>query len=515
MAGNNIKYAGDYNAEDIVLISTSGTKETTLDISSMVIELNVYESIYKQALTGSVVIIDAVDLGSKVRLTGNERISFKMSTPKGAVDASTETGHPMHIYKMTDKKQVKENVQRYVLHFCSREMLRSIRTRVVTAITGPIDEIVQDIFADINGLDSRKTLNFEPCRNGDKYTFPSMRPLDAISMLANKALSLHGKSAGYYFYETTQGYYFRSYENMVAINSRLARPAVVKYDYKVRKTQVGNRASDNPNSAASGKISSDLNSVESFEFINNYDSAAHQATGTYASHMIMYDFFNKTYQEVNFDYHDNYEDQIHTDSFKNDKTRDYNKFPISAAPIDYDQNSVSDYPMSRISLIPTSRFIHGEDTGIFGVALESDGLLEAKRVSQQNSVANGVTLRLTVPGQCHLTAGDVIDFDLRTVQKQRIPSGDDPRDINFAGRYLITTLRHKFNQNTYQCVMECTKDSLYIGLPDDTNVAFPPEKSSFHPLHGAYSSGSNTEANFNDLSDEDAADNQDSYRGRY
>ena len=75
MTGTNIKYAGDYNADDIVLISTSGTKETTLDISSMVIELNVYESIYKQALTGTVVIIDAVDLGSKVRLTGNERIS--------------------------------------------------------------------------------------------------------------------------------------------------------------------------------------------------------------------------------------------------------------------------------------------------------------------------------------------------------------------------------------------------------------------------------------------------------
>ena len=511
MAGTNIKYAGDYNADDIVLISTSGTKETTLDISSMVIELNVYESIYKQALTGTVVIIDAVDLGSKVRLTGNERISFKMSTPKGVIDASTETGHPMHIYKMTDKKQVKENVQRYVLHFCSREMLRSIRTRVVTAITGPIDEIVQDIFADINGLDSRKTLNFEPTRNGDKYTFPSMRPLDAISMLANKALSLHGKSAGYYFYETTQGYYFRSYENMVAIHSRLARPAVVKYDYKVRNTNVGNRMTNNPNSISRNNksISDDLNSVESFEFVNNYDSAAHQATGTYASHMIMYDFFNKTYQEVDFDYHDNYEEQVHTDSFKNDKTRDYNKFPISSAPIDFDQLSVSDYPMSRISLIPTSRFIHGEDTGIFGVAVESDGLLEAKRVSQQNSVANGITLRLTVPGQCHLTAGDVIDFDLRTVQKQRKSIGDDPRDINFAGRYLITTLRHKFNQGSYQCVMECTKDSLYKGLPDDTNVAFPPESSS-----GVQSNASNAKASFFDLSDEDAADNQDSYRGR-
>ena len=138
-----------------------------------------------------------------------------------------------------------------------------------------------------------------------------------------------------------------------------------------------------------------LIAFNSYSFINTYDSAAHQATGTYASHMIMHDFYTKTYQEVDFNYHDNYNEELHTDSFRQNKP--YNeRFPISTAPIDYDQLSVSDYPKSRISLLPTSRFLHNEDTGIFGVQPQSEGLLEAKRVSQQNSIANGIKLEMIV-----------------------------------------------------------------------------------------------------------------------
>ena len=504
---SEMRYAGDYRAEEIIILGTDGSKERNLDITDLVIELNVYESIYKQSLTGTVVVNDAVGLISTIPLTGNERISFKMSTSKGEIDASADTGHPMYIHKLTDRQKVGEGVEQYVLHFCSREMLRSIRTRVSNADEGPIDEIVSRIFTDKQGLDSRKKLHFEPTRNADKYTFPNLRPLDAIAMLSNKALSEHGKSAGYYFYETTQGYYFRSYENMVAIHSQMGRPAAEKFDHKVRNTTVGNDQSMN-------QVSNDLRSVKQYNFISSYDSAIHQATGTYASHMIMHDFFTKAYQEVNFDYHSNYDEDLHTDSFYNGKPA-IGRFPISAAPIDYDQNSVSDYPKSRISLIPNSRYIHGGDTGIFGIQSESEGILEAKRVSQRNSIANGATLEMIVPGQCQLVAGDVIDFDLRLTEKQLAAPGSDTKDIHYAGRYLIKALRHTFKTkiHQYECHMECVKDSLFSPLPIDADT-FPPEKS----FHRSSSGSSNTKAELIDLSFDDAQTNMESGpygRGRY
>jgi len=512
---SKIRYAGDYSAEEIVILGTHGSKERNIDITALVTELNVYESIYKQSLTGSVVLLDAVGIISQIPLTGNERISFKMSTTKGTIDASADTGHPMYIYKLTDRQKVSEGVEQYVLHFCSREMLRSIRTRVSYADEGPIHEIVTRIFIDKYGLDSRKRLSFERTRNSDKYTFPNLRPLDAIAMLSNKGLSEHGKSAGYYFYETTQGYYFRSYENMVAVHSQSPRAPVEKYDHKVQNSNVGNRPTmDDISNNSAKSIFDDLRSVKQYNFINSYDSATHQATGTYASHMIMHDFYTKAYQEINFNYHTNYDEVLHADSFYNGKPA-VGRFPISTAPIDYDQNSVSDFAKSRISLIPTSRFIHGEDTGIFGVQSDSEGLLEAKRVSQRNSIANGATLEMIVPGQCQLVAGDVIDFDLRITQKQQQKHGEDTRDPYYAGRYLIKALRHTFKTtiHQYECHMECVKDSLFTPLPTDADT-FPPEKS----FHRSSSGSSNTQAELIDLAYDDAQTNMESGpygRGRY
>ncbi len=52
-----------------------------LYIKNLVQELNIYESIYKNALTGSIVIIDAQNLIAKLEIQGLERISFKLSTP--------------------------------------------------------------------------------------------------------------------------------------------------------------------------------------------------------------------------------------------------------------------------------------------------------------------------------------------------------------------------------------------------------------------------------------------------
>ena len=510
MAKGKYEFAGDYvDTQGIVLMGTGGRdQEDNLDITSMVIELNIYESIYNNAVTGTVIVTDAVDLIKKLPLTGNERLAFKFATPRGEIDASSETGHPFHIYKLSDKQQVNEGLQSYKLHFCSREMLRSMRTRVSFAANGTLSDIASRIFLDPAGLDSRKKLHVEPTRNSDKYTFPNMHPLDAMTMLSKKALTKHGQGAGYYFYETTKGFHFRSYENMVAVHGRLARQPKEIYDYKVRNTKVGNK--EEGGTVARRSIFDDLRSVESYSFINNYDTAFHQLTGTYGSHTIAYDFFTKSYQETKFDYHAYYGDQLHTDSFVEGTSQESNqRFPITPAPVDYDQKSVGEYDKSRISLVTNTSFVHNEDSGMYGVAVESGGLLEAKRVSQENMILNGTTLRLVVPGQCQLEAGDVIDFDLRSMEKQGLRhQNKDTRDPKFAGRYLIKTLRHRFHDGAYKCIMDCVKDSVFTNL-EPTSASFPPESNAVEQQGQIV----NTEGGASGYGDADT--NRESYRGRY
>ena len=43
--------------------------------------MNIYESIYKTSITGSLVITDSNNLIAKLPIQGTERLSFKLSTP--------------------------------------------------------------------------------------------------------------------------------------------------------------------------------------------------------------------------------------------------------------------------------------------------------------------------------------------------------------------------------------------------------------------------------------------------
>ena len=167
---DDIQFAGDYRLDGIILHNHQNegidVDDKGIDIQKLVVEMNIYEGINKQSITGSLVIADSINLIGNLPIQGTERLSFKLSTP-GAhefghiVDCSEETGYPMHVYKLSDKKQLNEGTCSYVLHFCSREFLRNLRTRTSEAFTGRIDQMVNKILKDEDYLDSKKTFNYQ------------------------------------------------------------------------------------------------------------------------------------------------------------------------------------------------------------------------------------------------------------------------------------------------------------------------------------------------------------------
>ena len=237
------------------------------------------------------------NLISKLEIQGIERISFVIRTPgtsddRDIINASAESGHPFHIYKITDRVQTAPGTLRYILHFGSREFMRNIRTKVSQAYDGRLDRAVYAMFLDENYLDSRKTLTFEPCGNSDKFTIANMRPFDAINMIAKKALPEKSNGVGYYFYETTKGYHFRSWENMSVTQGRNRRPTKQVFYYPPINIK---EDADVPN-----KIEYDYKLVESYEFINNvHDTAANTALGTYGHRVISYNFYDKSFTSPN------------------------------------------------------------------------------------------------------------------------------------------------------------------------------------------------------------------------
>jgi hypothetical protein len=456
---DTIEFAGDYNLNAIVLIAHDGT---ATDIKPMVLEMNIYEGIYNNAITGSIVVGDTQNLISTLPIQGTERLAFKLATP-GAnadahiVDATEKTGHPFHIYKLTDKNQITPGTVSYILHFASREFMRNQRVKVSQSYTQySANTIAHKIFLDPLYLDSRKKLFFETSQV-TSMVIPNISPFNAMALLGKHAIaedSSGNSPVGFYFYETTKGFYFRSWNSMVAYPGySLPRPIKQEFYYQPKE---GSQNATDKKGNPEDKIINDYKNVESYEFINQFhDVAANTAMGTYGHRVITHNLYDKKYVVDDYNYHNAFDTSSHTDEGFN--------HAIVTSPVDFDDKAISEYSEARVSLRSSTRFLNdnfkGEpvDEGNFGIDVEQDGILAGKRTGQAAQVASGTKLRLVVKGQSFLEAGDMIQFNLRNVDAKNDAGDEDPQ---YSGNYVIIKIRHRITPDEYKQVLECVKDSV-------------------------------------------------------
>ena len=470
MANNQqLEFAGDYHLPYIHLINHAGEgvqRETHGEnIVHLMIEFNIYESIYDSSVTGSMVIVDTQNLISRLPIQGTERLSFKLTTKlenddeNTVIDCLESHGREMHIYSVTDKQQLNDNTLTYTIHFASREFVRNLRTRVSESFSGRMDQMVNKIFTDENYLDSQKTLHFQQTRNQDKIVVPNLNPFAAISLISKRALPEidRSKSAGYLFYETTKGFHFRSWESLCVDKGGNLRDSVQSFRYVQGNMQdeqdhLSGRKGER---TVTDRIQENYKNVHNYRFISNFhDVAANTAMGTYGHRVITHNIYDKSYKIDDFHYHNRWNQTHHLEDFPS----------ITDSPVDYDtkegtpyQKGVSDYPEARVSVQSTTQFAHGEDTGNYGTPVEDDGILEGARVSRINKIIHGTQLEMTINGQARLEAGDIIDFDLQSVENRKDSQGT--LDPQFSGRYIITRIRHRVANEKFLQVLTCVKDS--------------------------------------------------------
>ena len=455
---DHLEVGGDYILRELILHNYYEEKTNILPI---VQELNIYESIYNNAITGTVVIGDTKNQIARMKLQGLERISFKVTTPgqtglKDSIDFSRTTGDPLHVYKITDRKMVNKNLMTYVIHFASREFMRNIRTKVSQAYTGKLDEMVHEITKDY--LDSKKTLFVETTGNQDKIVVPNMRPFDAINMIAKKAIPQNSRGGvGYYFYETTKGFNFRSWESMVSSKSNFKRSPRDEFFYQPAKIP-----GSDPK-AVRDRALQELRTIEEYEFANNFhDVAANTVLGTYGHRVITYNLFDKNIETNDYHYHDQFHESKHTDSTTSQF--DGERYAIAPSAVDYDNRL-------NISLQPTTRFLHNENTGMYGIDVNQDGVKFGAYQSQLNQVMHGTTLKMRIKGQCKINAGDLIRVHLKDPNASRDNSSKagQNHDERFSGDYVITKLRHQITGELHTIQLECVKDAVGQAIPAGSN----------------------------------------------
>ena len=155
------------------------------------------------------------------------------------------------------------------------------------------------------------------------------------------------------------------------------------------------------------------------------------------------------------------------------------------AIVDYDdKKNLSDYAESRVSLQSSTRFLHDDDVGSYGIDASEDSRKTGERISQRNQVVHGTNLQLVIKGQTYIEAGDLIEFNIRPIDTQDM----DEKDPRFAGNYVVTKIRHKVSNNEYKMILECAKDSTYLPLEKGSKKWKTKKEGSLRPLYSLGSS---------------------------
>lgn len=455
---DRLERAGSFKLSQVYLISYASADGSNapsrMNIRELIRELNIYEHLENQTLSGNIVITDATNVLQNFPVTGYERIEFELETPglDRGYDFSVLSGHPMFIYAVDRRQAVNPRTQSYVIRFCSIENIKNQQRRVSKALATGIDDMMVRIMR--NDLKTKKNIIVEETSGIHKYVFPRVKPFDAIKMIGKNAQSKNFNNAGYLFYEDSVGFHFKSYESLFCLENGKPRSIVASYTPKIKNVRDG----------GSKDLINDYQSVEDFKIISQFNTLKNLQLGTYASRMVTHDTFNKTFAEYDFNYLTDYGNHKHLElDARGDVIEGNGILPL----FNFEEgHTFGNFAEGTLHYGTQTKKIHNS----YEYPQPQD--IVQQRVSQKTALGS-LVIEITVPGWTGVNVGQVVEFHL---PKFAIHSQADKKDedIYMSGRYLISGIRHQISADSkrHTMVLELIKDSFNTAYAEELQDLF-------------------------------------------
>jgi len=457
---DDIKEVGDFRLSEALIITSAGIE---ISIKGNIVGLNLFEDCQRSAISGEVLIQDSGDFIGVGPIIGQEYFLLKIQTPslKKDGDIIDYTKNVFIVNSVENRTEVGNNVSMYLLSFTTSELVKNQRTRVNESLNGTYSSIVEDMLRRVN---CQKQIFIEPTNGIKRIVAPNVSPFNVIKMALKQSTSSLSEnlSPSYMFYETTQGYHFRTLASMYA------QPVAQTYTSYVPGSQVDKGIAN---------IETQLGNIIDYEIIENSDSLFNFTTGVYASKLIVHNIYSKSFNEYQYNYFDHFSKERHITSYHDKK-----QFPIfSDVSIEKDGSRSSDFP-SRTYLSSISQ---GEtdtnNTTVDGTepyaAPDPQNSIQ-ERASTMNQLEKGLLLNIVTHGNTSVNAGDVVIVDIPHVAS--VKKADNPKNDRFyQGVFLVKRIKHEFNftDKKHTTYMTLVKDSLTKKLDGPKDLHEPkPEK---------------------------------------
>ena len=185
-------------------------------------------------------------------ITGGETVELKFTDNQDNTINFGKDGNNLYINSITPiPSKSQTSGKSYELILTSKEFIDNEKARVRKCLSGTISDEVENILKDI--LKTEKDLDIEETKDPLQYIGNNKKPFYVINNLSTKAVSAKdqelGVSAGYIFWETSEGYKFKSIDTLLSgtkkkdiiYNESADNKIPPKYDIKALTLDVDNR----------------------------------------------------------------------------------------------------------------------------------------------------------------------------------------------------------------------------------------------------------------------------------
>lgn len=412
-----LQFAGEYRVDDLTLYTPEGQ---SVFLQTFLVELNIYEDIFSNFVTGNMVISDSANLIGELPIKGVETLSVRINTP--TMDQPIEK--TFRVYSVTDRLFVRDqNTQVYKLNFCSQEGFLDGAKSLFKSYKGTVSSVIQQIYDDELKVNTDLEI-LTQTKNEVKFVANGWSPYKIINWLSGKAEPSDGKAPSFLFWETVKKAYFGTPETLI-------------------KNKKENMQGEFVYSPAGTKDTGDSNTkmfrIEELNIVRTSDYLSNHLSGYLANRFITIDPIKKQYEVTDYDHVDKWNDYTHladTPLFSKDTQRNYDNARIV-------------YPRHPELFTSVKENLNEKVKDTFG-----------PRVSLLNEL-NNFKMNIVVPGRTNMEVGNT----LKLLFPDASPSDETDRvsgkkDQLYSGEYLVTAVRHKFNPLNHACILEVMRDSV-------------------------------------------------------
>ena len=376
--------------------------------------IDYYESVMSPSISLTITFIDVDQVISREGIAGGE--SLDLSVKIAGFDDDFKITSKKHNLMLNSVRDVFTDTNKQVatLEFVSMDSIINETARVNKKFTGNVTQIVKDILEkDKKGILSKKKLKSDNAVN--KYSFVGnlKRPFDTIQWLCPKAQSSN-KNFGFLFYETLDGYNFRSIEKLLKEDAEI-------YEKPDRPVEGSFRIIENN--------------------LNQSNDIGHNCRmGMYSNKTIYIDLENETYKE---------------EEFKITELKPKLKKPPKLP------DKLEDKPTRLMFRILDQGALQKGSTKK-DVQKRNELAVYQNKSYIRNNLLFSQSLNISIPLNPDLRAGQMIEVKLplrKTDDGNPVSSYGSEKDNDVSGKYLISELRHLIGGGSAETQLELVRDA--------------------------------------------------------